>query len=259
MIKILIVDNEKGLCEYIRDFFKPRGYDVLIATSGEAALAIAKKEKPELALLDINMPEMNGLEVLRQIKNISPQTKVIMITVSDDADTREKARVLGADEFISKPFTTDYLEDVVILKVSEMAKTKVPVSILIVDDEEDVRNSLRNILNRRFECKIAEVGSGEEALELLKKDMFDLVLLDIKMPGISGVDVLKKKKEWSHKPRIWVITGFDSEEMAHKVMKEGADDYIPKPFSIRLLERKISDFLTEIGKYKPKGIVGFGK
>ena len=118
-------------------------------------------------------------------------------------------------------------------------KTKDPANILIVDDEEDVRNSLRNILNRRFECKIFVAKNGENALELLKKEPFDLVFLDIKMPGISGLDVLKKKKEWAHKPRTWVITGFDSEEMAHKVVKDGADDYIPKPFSIRLLERKV--------------------
>lgn len=258
-MKILIADDEKGLCEYLKEFFAPRGYDVFIATSGEAALAAVKKEMPELVLLDINMPEIDGLEVLRQIKSTSPQTKVIMITVSDDTDTIEKAKVLGANWFITKPFTTDYLEDVVILKVSEIAKTKEPANILIVDDEEDVRNSLRNIINRRFECKISEVGSGEGALELLKKGPFDLVLLDIKMPGISGLDVLKKKKEWTHKPRMWVITGFDSEEMAHKVIKEGADDYIPKPFSIRLLERKLSDFLVGIGKYKPKGILDSGK
>lgn len=255
MIKLLIVDDEKGLCEYLSDFFKPRGYDVRIATNGKAAVDIARKDKPELALLDINMPEMNGLEALRQIKNVSPSTRVIMITVSDDADTKEKAKVLGADEFINKPFTTTYLEDVVILKVSEMAKAKESAKILIVDDEEEARGSLRNILNRRFECDIAEAGTGEEAINLLRKSKFDLVLLDIRMPGISGMEVIKESRKLDYKPSIWVVTGFDSEDIAHKVIKEGAEDYIPKPFSIRLLDRKIRDFLVRIGKYKPKGIV----
>ncbi|MBI5452900.1 response regulator [Candidatus Gottesmanbacteria bacterium] len=253
MIKLLIVDDEKGLCEYLKDFFKPRGYSVFIATNGQDALSTIKKENPELVLLDINMPDMDGLEVLRQIKKISTQTKVIMVTVSDDLDTREKAKNLGADEFVKKPFTTDYLEDVVILKVSEMTKEKEPANLLIVDDEDEARERLNRILNRRFECNIFEAANGEEALNLLRTKKIDLVFLDIRMPGISGMEIIKEKKKLSYKPTIWVVTGFDSEEIAHKVIEEGADDYIPKPFFLRVLDSKVRNFLAQIGKYKPKG------
>lgn len=259
MIKLLIVDDEKGLCEYLKEFFGPRGYQVFIATKAEDALSLVKKENPQLVLLDINMPDINGLEALRQIKKIAPQARVIMVTVSDDSDTRDKAKALGADEFVRKPFTTDYLEDVVILKVSEITKTKEPAKILIADDEEDVRSSLKRILTRRFECDVFEAASGEEALDYLKKDKFDLVLLDIKMPGISGMDVIKEKKKLKYQPVIWVITGFDSEEIAREVIKEGADEYIPKPFSTRLLDTKVRNFLAQIGKYKLKGGVDFEK
>ncbi len=253
MIKLLIVDDEQGLCEYLKNFFKPRGYNVFTAANGQNAVAIVKKENPELVLLDINMPGMDGLEVLRRIKNTSSQTKVIMVTISNDADTQQKARNLGADAFVKKPFTTDYLEDVVILKVNEMAKTKEPARILIVDDEEGIRDSLKKFLNSRFECEISEAANGQEALNSLKKDKFDLVLLDIKMPGISGMDIIKEKKKLDYKPCIWVITRFDSEDVAHKVIEGGADDYIPKPFSLRILDSKIRNFLAQIGKYKPKG------
>ena len=253
MIKLLLVDDEKGLCEYLRDFFKPRGYDIFIATNGQDALNIVKKENPELVLLDINMPGMDGLEVLRHIKNISSQTKVIMVTIRDDADTEEKAKNLGADEFVKKPFTIDYLEDVVILKVNEMTKSKEPARILIVDDEEGIRDSLRKFLAGRFECEIFEAGNGEVALDLLRANKFDLVFLDIKMPGISGMDVIREKKKLDYRPYFWVITRFDSEEVAHKVIEQGADDYIPKPFSLRVLDSKVRNFLAMIGKYKPKG------
>jgi DNA-binding response OmpR family regulator len=87
---------------------------------------------------------------------------------------------------------------------------------------------------------------------LLKKDKFDLIFLDIKMPGVNGIEVIREKKKLGYKPRIWVITRFDSEEVARKVIAEGADDYIPKPFSLKVLDRKIRDFLAEIGKYKPR-------
>lgn len=256
MIKLLIVDDEKGLCDYLSGFFKPRGYKVLIATSGQDTLSIIKKESPELVLLDINMPDMSGLEVLRRIKTTFPSTKVIMVTVSDDADTRAKAETFGADAFVKKPFTTDYLEDVVILKVSEMFKEKEPARILIVDDEESLRASLRKFLDERFVCEIKEAASGEEAIKLLKSEIFDLVLLDIKMPGISGMEVIKEKKKLAYKPYIWVITSFDSEDVAHKAIERGADDYIPKPLSFRVLNSKIRNFLAGIGKYKTKGNAG---
>lgn len=255
MIKLLIVDDEKGLCSYLKDFFKPRGYEVFTATNGQDALSIVGKESPELVFLDIHMPGMDGLEVLRQIKEASKQTKVIMITVIEDADTREKAKVFGADEFIKKPFTTNYLEDVVILKVNELNKEREPARILVVDDEQDVRIHIRNFLTRHFECEIVEAADGDKAIEELKQNKFDLVLLDIKMPGKSGMDVIKEKKHLNYKPTIWVVTGFDSREVAHKVIEQGADDYIPKPFSLRVLESKIRNFLAQIGKYKVKGNV----
>lgn len=254
MIKILLVDDEKGLCEYLRQFFSSRGYNVFIATTAQDAVSIVKKEKPELVLLDINLPDENGLEVLRRIKNISGQTRVIMVTVEDDPDTKEKARVLGADEFVRKPFSTDYLEDVVILKVGQITKDKEPAQILIVEDEDEPREYLNKFLKRRFECKLLEAASGEEALKILKNNKIDLVFLDIRMPGISGIDVIKQKKKLDYKPTIWVVTGFDSEEIAHKVIEEGADDYITKPFSLKVIDRKVRDFLSGIGKYKPKYI-----
>lgn len=254
MIKLLIVDDEKGLCNYLKDFFSSRGHKVFIATNAKDALSLVEKESPELVLLDVNMPEMNGLEVLRLIKKNSPQIKVIMVTVSDDEDTKEKAKLFGADEFVRKPFTTDYLQDVVILKVNEITQTREPARILIVDDEEGIRNSLKEFLTKRFECEITEADDGEKALNILRKDKFDLVFLDIKMPGISGTEVIKEKRKLNYKPAIWVITRFDSEEVAHKVIEQGADEYIPKPLSLRALDGKIRNFLASVGKYKPKGI-----
>lgn len=254
MIKILTVDDEVDICEHIKDVFSRIGYEVLISLNGKDALSIVKKEKPGIVFLDILMTGMTGLEVLRQIKEFDSSIKVIMLSIADDPDTQNKARLLGADGFLKKPFLDDGLQDEVIRKVNELSKSKESPRILIVDDEEGIRDSLRKFLSSRFECEIAEAGNGQEALGLLKKDKFDLMFLDIKMPGISGMEVIKEKKKLEHKPYIWVITRFDSEEVARGVIKEGADDYIPKPFSLKLLDRKIRDFLAGIGKYKPKVI-----
>jgi len=251
MIKLLIADDEKGLCKLLEKFFKPRGYEVYVANTGQDVVSRVKEIKPELVLLDLNLTGIGGLEILRTIKKVCPQTKVIIVTISDDADTRQKAKILGADEFVKKPFTTDYLEDVVIMKVNEMIKSKDPAKILIVDDQKGIRDNLKKFLQERFECQINEAGRAEEALKLARKDKFDLIFVDIKMPGLSGTEIIKEKKKLGYQPYIWVITGYDSGEVAHKVIEQGADDYIPKPFSLRVLDSKVRNFLAQIGKYKP--------
>ena len=124
MIKLLTVDDELDVCDFIKDFFTQRGYTVLVALNGKDALSIVKKEKPRIVFLDIIMPDINGLEVLRQIKEIDPAAKVIMVTVADDKETKDRAKALGADEFIRKPFSKRYLEEVVIEKIIELTTTK---------------------------------------------------------------------------------------------------------------------------------------
>lgn len=122
MIKILVVDDEPGICDILKKTFSPMGFTVLTATSGAAALVIVKKEKPKIILLDIRMLGMSGFEVLKEVKKLDPEIKVIMITVLDDEKTKSEAIRLGADEFITKPFMSDYLEEVVQRKVNELLK-----------------------------------------------------------------------------------------------------------------------------------------
>ncbi|MBI4706915.1 MAG: response regulator [Candidatus Omnitrophica bacterium] len=124
MIKLLLVDDEKGLCEYLRDFFKLRSFTVFTATNGQDALSLVKKEKPKVVFLDIKMSGMSGLEVLKEIKKIDSATKVIMVTVLDDEKTKDEAKKLGADSFITKPFITDRLEEIVGEKIKELLEEK---------------------------------------------------------------------------------------------------------------------------------------
>jgi len=122
LIKLLLVDDEKGLCDYLKDFFKLRGFHVLVATNGAGAINLVKKEKPKIVFLDIKMEGVSGLEVLKEIKEIDPSIRVIMVTVLDDEKTRQLAMSLGADEFITKPFISDYLEEVLRRQIAELIK-----------------------------------------------------------------------------------------------------------------------------------------
>lgn len=122
MIKLLVVDDEPGICDILKKTFAPAGFTVLLATNGRDALAIAKKEQPKLVLLDIKMLGMSGLEVLKELKKLDDKTKVIMVSVLDDDKTKAEALESGADEFIAKPFLSDHLEEVVRKQVSDLIK-----------------------------------------------------------------------------------------------------------------------------------------
>ena len=126
MIKLLAVDDEPGICDILKKTFAPVGFKVLTATNGADALALVRKERPKIVFLDIRMLGMSGLEVLKEIKKIDLSVKVIMVTVLDDDKTRKEARDLGADEFIVKPFASDYLEEVVRKQVGDLIKQEKP-------------------------------------------------------------------------------------------------------------------------------------
>ena len=114
--KILTVDDQMGIDSFFYDFFTMRNYEVLNALSGKEAIEIVKEERPRIVLLDINMKGMDGIETLKRITEIDKDIKVIMVTGVQDADIEKKAKDLGADDYITKPLSLEYLEKVVLLK-----------------------------------------------------------------------------------------------------------------------------------------------
>jgi len=118
--KILTVDDEMGIDSFFYEFFTARNYEVFSAQSGKEAIAIVKKEHPRIILLDINMRGMDGIETLAKIREIDKEAVVIMVTGVKDDDTINKALDLGANDYITKPLSLEYLDKVVLLKFISM-------------------------------------------------------------------------------------------------------------------------------------------
>jgi DNA-binding response OmpR family regulator len=114
--KILTVDDQMGIDSFFYEFFSARNYEVFNAQSGKEAIGVVKKHKPRIVLLDINMRGMDGIETLKKIKEIDKDIVVIMVTGVKDDDTVNKALAAGADDYITKPLSLEYLEKVVLLK-----------------------------------------------------------------------------------------------------------------------------------------------
>lgn len=124
--------------------------------------------------------------------------------------------------------------------------------ILIVDDEKDPRDVIKGYLLRHLECEVEVASNGKSALDLLSKQNFDLLLLDIKMQGISGMDVLRKAKALYPKTDIMMITAYDSHQVAKEALKEGALDCIIKPSSLEAIFGKVRHVLEKRKQYLPK-------
>ena len=118
MKKLLVVDDETEICDFLKAFFEERSFEVRTATSGEAAIRAVGEIRPQLVLLDIHMPGMDGIDVLRQIKEKCPKTKVIMVTAIETREKIEEAMRWGADNYITKPLSLEYLEKDVQEKVA---------------------------------------------------------------------------------------------------------------------------------------------
>ncbi|MFH0796481.1 MAG: response regulator [Candidatus Omnitrophota bacterium] len=115
--KILIVDDEEGVRQVLREFFKKKGYKILEAKNGDEALQLVSSEKISAVLLDINMPGMDGLTTLEKMLRINPKVGVVMITGDQDDEKVNEAISLGAYGYALKPFDFLYLELVVMSKL----------------------------------------------------------------------------------------------------------------------------------------------
>ena len=120
-MKLMVIDDEKGFCDFLSDFFERRGHEVITVNDPTKAMEKIEKEAPQVILLDRIMPKMDGLKLLEKIKHVyGKKVKVIMVTVSDEDETRKKALKLGVDAFIAKPFLSEDLEAIVVQKIREL-------------------------------------------------------------------------------------------------------------------------------------------
>ncbi len=122
MKTLLVVDDEEEICEFLKAFFEEREFAVITATSGDSAILEIEKVRPHVVLLDVQMPGMDGMTVLRKVKDRFPDVKVIMVTAVETREKIEEALRLGADNYITKPLSLEYLEREVQEKIASLTR-----------------------------------------------------------------------------------------------------------------------------------------
>jgi len=111
MATILVIDDEQGIRDLLGTLLRRKGYDVVLAESGRKGLELFRQARPDLIVLDLKMPEMDGLTVLRQIRTLDLRKPVVILTGAGTADAAEQTRALGVTEFIEKEFSLHRLGD----------------------------------------------------------------------------------------------------------------------------------------------------
>lgn len=138
MEKILLIDDEQDIVRVLSMSLKSDGYEVVSALSGKEGLDVFNKESPDIVLTDIKMPGMDGLEVLKEVKNINPETEVIIITGHGDIDSAIEALQYGASDFINKPVRDEALSIAI-----DRAKEKIDIRLKLKEYTDDLENMVK--------------------------------------------------------------------------------------------------------------------
>src|SRR5262245_527466 len=115
--RVLVVDDEAPVREVLGDYFVDRGYEVFSVRDGQEALAVFARERPDVVLLDVRMPGLDGLQVLRRLRETDPHVAVIMVTANEDVALAREMLSIGAFDYVAKPFDFEHLHRMVVTAV----------------------------------------------------------------------------------------------------------------------------------------------
>ena len=228
---ILVVDDDVDICRNLSDILTDLGYHVDTATGGRAALELVRQHAYDVALLDLKMPDMDGLTLYREIKKIQAATVAIVVSAYASGAITEEALTAGAWQVLPKPVELDRL----LRLVGEAIEQPL---VMVVDDDTDLCQSLWDLLRERG-YRVCFAHNEQEAAEQLQGKAFHVVLIDMKLPDSSGSAVFRLVRRSNPEARTILITGHRSEmdELVKQVTTEGADAVCYKPFDVpRLLE-----------------------
>ena len=254
--RILVVDDEGDIRALIVEYFEGHGFEVLRASNGLEALLQVKRMRPHGVILDLGMPRLGGLEALKRIHAFDATTTVVIVTAEADPRIRQQALTLGATAVLDKPVNLTDLLAVLREKARstpapsgtspEPAGTSNPSGpppravprMLVVDDDPDIRTVLQEFFSlRNYDVRVAADGPG--AIRDIIQAAPDVILLDINLPGLSGVEALPTVRAVAPRAAVIMVSGSPDVELAKRALAHGAFDYTTKPIDLEYLVRSV--------------------
>ncbi len=244
---VLVVDDEPAGLALMGGLLE-NYYTVKVATDGETALGIAAAEHPpDLILLDIMMPGMDGYEVCRRLKE-DPKTRdipVIFLTAKAKTEDEKNGLELGVVEYITKPISAP----IVLARIKTHLALKAAVdllrneSILIVDDKAANVSLLERLLRDAGYARVASTMDPREVCALHSANRYDLILLDLQMPGMDGFQVMEDLKTYDAEGDLSILVITAQPDRKLRALRAGAKDFISKPFDLVEVKARIHNLL----------------
>ena len=244
-VRLLLVDDEEEFLDSVARALGRRGFLVEKASDAEEALLLMQSVRFDVAVIDVKMPGMDGVELFRRLRARWPWLPVIMLTGHGTVQQAFQTSRDGVVDYLTKPCDVDKLAATAREAVRRSASigsadayVDDEIRVLLVDDDPDLLASLKKVLERRH-MRVSTAGSGADALEVLAHNFHDVVVLDVKMPGMDGLEALRCIKDRSEKTEVLLLTGHPSTRNAFEAVREGAFDYLLKPHGVDDLARMI--------------------
>jgi DNA-binding response OmpR family regulator len=261
-VKILVIDDDVDFCEATKIILEQAGFDVMLANNGKEGLERTKKENPDVIVLDVMLPDINGFSMCRDLKE-DPQyaSKPILLLTAIGATIESYAGDIAkqhkADRYLSKPVESIELIAAINHLLAQTRprpkEERVHGKILLVDDDPDFLEATRQILSAH-NYDVVTATNGEEGIHKARYENPDLILLDVIMPGKDGYTVCHELRRIPQTRPIPIIMltavgqQFSKPEYAVDIAIDHlADDFIDKPVDAPTLLKKIEKHLTFFG------------
>ncbi len=203
-LNIFIVDDDQDFAESLADILTGAGHHVELCFDGETAIRKFCEKKYDITFMDVKLPGKNGVESFFEIRKIRPQAKVVMMTAYSVEQLVAQAIEQGALGLLRKPFDTS--------RMLEMLEDAKPDGvILMADDDPDFVDGLQQVLADNG-YKVVVARTGQEALSTILADGIDILVLDLKLPVLSGLEVYLELKRVDRALPTIIVTGYAAEE-----------------------------------------------
>ncbi len=273
-LRVLIIEDSPASADQLTRYFSEVGMEAFVYSYGAGAIQEVLRINPALIILDIELPNVSGWTILNQLK-VRPQTKDIPVVVASVVDERSRGLALGAAEYLVKPINRTQLHNVLkqlrspqqsqgqkppeqtkVAIASDLGGSPVvpqtvvtqtsssPLILLAEDNEASILTISSYLKGRGYRLLIAK--NGEEAITLAKTQHPDLILMDIQMPKVDGLEAIQQiRAEQSTIIPIIALTALAMPSDQEKCIAAGANEYMPKPVKLKPLVDKIQTLLVQ--------------
>ncbi len=244
--EVLVIADEIKLLRHIHHKLDSWGFNARAANTSKQGLEYIREKEPSLVIIDLEMPEMDGIELLRNIRSTNSTLPVLLLAGYVADEWMKEAKKMGVKAFLPKSYEFNKALPVINSCIAERKTSRgEKQTVLIVEDEADLLDAFK-IRIESLGVRVVTASDGWEALKMIRSESPDLILLDIMLPRFSGFKVarlIKFELKFRKIPVIMITArGEESDKLLGK--ETGAQEYLVKPFETKQLLAKVKEYLS---------------